>query len=143
MKAGIFPTSRLQTPTVSFEKMKKTLVDVSGEYLQMVVAHAKDILNRCFGNALQTMDLQYILAVSAAWSHKAKDATLRAACSAGSPRSNLFLISEPEVAAVCALRTIQPISMTVSSEITWSLSSNFHNSLEWRFPHCVRRWREL
>ncbi|KAJ5573352.1 uncharacterized protein N7459_007779 [Penicillium hispanicum] len=92
-------------------KLGKTPVQVTAEYLKMLVTHAKDILCRRFGSALQTMDIHYTLTVPAIWSDKAKDATLQAARLANVPSSCLFLLSEPEAAAACAIRTIQPNSM--------------------------------
>jgi molecular chaperone DnaK (HSP70) len=60
------------------------------------------------------MDLQFIMTVPAVWSDKAKDATMQAATLAGIPSAGLFLVSEPEAAAVYAIQTIQPNTMTVS-----------------------------
>jgi molecular chaperone DnaK (HSP70) len=94
--------------------MKKSAISASGEYVGMLLAHVKDILKRRFGSALQTMDLQFIMTVPAVWSDKAKDATMQAATLAGIPSAGLFLVSEPEAAAVYAIQTIQPNTMTVS-----------------------------
>ncbi|KAJ5355531.1 uncharacterized protein N7496_012743 [Penicillium cataractarum] len=58
--------------------------------------------------ALQTINIQFILTVPAVWSDKAKDATMQAACLAGIPNQDLFLVSEPEAAAVYAIQSIQP-----------------------------------
>lgn len=97
----------------AIENMKSTPIEVSGKYLKFLVDHAKELLQKRFGTALRTMQLDYILTVPAVWSDKAKDATLQAACLAGISRSNLFLLSEPEAAAVYAIRTIQPNSLAV------------------------------
>lgn len=59
------------------------------------------------------MNLQFILTVPAVWSDKAKDATMQAACLAGIPSQDLFLVSEPEAAAVYAIRSIQPNTIAV------------------------------
>ncbi|CAG8890324.1 unnamed protein product [Penicillium egyptiacum] len=88
--------------------LNKTAVEVAGDYLGKVVAHAQDILVRRFGTALQTMDLEYILTVPAVWTDKGKDLTRQAAHRAGISDASLRLLSEPEAAAVCAIRTIQP-----------------------------------
>ncbi|KAJ5258405.1 hypothetical protein N7524_009961 [Penicillium chrysogenum] len=88
--------------------LNKTPVEVAGDYLGKVVAHAQDVLARRFGAALQTMDLEYILTVPAVWSDKGKDYTRQAAQRAGISPASLRLLSEPEAAAVCAIRTIQP-----------------------------------
>lgn len=102
------------------ERLKKSPVEVCGEYLKMLVEHAREILNRRFRSALDSMELHYILTVPAVWSDKAKDATLQAACLANIPKSNLTLLSEPEAAAVYAIRTIQPNTMAVRLEFCQS-----------------------
>lgn len=83
-------------------RMTKTPVDVSSEYLQMLVAHAKHTLERRFGSALRTMDFQYILTVPAVWSGKAKDATLQAACAAG--HSAIQFVPNLRARSRCSLR---------------------------------------
>ncbi|CAI7603384.1 unnamed protein product [Penicillium crustosum] len=88
--------------------LNKTPMEVAGDYLGKLVAHAQDVLTRRFSTALQTMDLEYILTVPAVWSDKAKDLTMQAAHRAGISPASLGLLSEPEAAAVCAIRTIQP-----------------------------------
>ncbi|KOS38019.1 hypothetical protein ACN38_g11178 [Penicillium nordicum] len=88
--------------------LKKTPMEVAGDYLGKLVAHAQDVLKRRFSTALQTMDLEYVLTVPAVWSDKAKDLTLQAAHRAGISPGSLGLLSEPEAAAVCAIQTIQP-----------------------------------
>ncbi|KAJ5964982.1 uncharacterized protein N7479_004858 [Penicillium vulpinum] len=90
------------------KELNKTPVEVAGDYLEKLVAHARKVLKRRFGTALQTMDLEYILTVPAVWSDKAKDLTMQAAHRAGISSASLRLLSEPEAAAVCAIRTIQP-----------------------------------
>lgn len=97
--------------------LKKTPMEVAGDYLGKLVAHAQDVLKRRFSTALQTMDLEYVLTVPAVWSDKAKDLTLQAAHRAGISPGSLGLLSEPEAAAVCAIQTIQPntISVCISS----------------------------
>jgi len=95
-------------------EMNKSPTKASGEYVEMLVAHAKNILRRRFGTALQTINLQFVMTVPAVWSDKAKDATMQAACLAGIPNADLSLISELEAAAVYAIRTIQPNTMAVS-----------------------------
>lgn len=93
--------------------LNKTPVRVAGDYMEKLVTHAQEVLRRRFGTALQTMDLEYILTVPAVWSDKAKDLTMQAAHQAGIPPASLKLLSEPEAAAVCAIRTIQPNTISV------------------------------
>ncbi|KAJ5726922.1 hypothetical protein N7493_005949 [Penicillium malachiteum] len=96
------------------EKMQKKPVDAAGDYLGKMVAHLKFILDRRgIGSVMKTMDVQYILTVPAVWSDKAKDLTLQAAYLGGIPKGNLTLLSEPEAAAVHAIRMIQPNSIEV------------------------------
>ncbi|CAG7988223.1 unnamed protein product [Penicillium salamii] len=91
--------------------MNKTPVDIVADYLERLVAHLMEVLNRRFSTALQTMELRYLLTVPAVWSDKAKDATLRAAHLAKIPASALTFLAEPEAAAVYAIQTIQPNSI--------------------------------
>jgi molecular chaperone DnaK (HSP70) len=93
--------------------MKKSAITASGEYVGMLVAHVKNILKNRFGSALQAMNLQFVMTVPAVWSDKAKDATMQVACLGNIPKNNLFLVSEPEAAAVYAIRTIQPNTIAV------------------------------
>ncbi|KAJ5186887.1 hypothetical protein N7449_009881 [Penicillium cf. viridicatum] len=90
------------------EDLSKTPMKVAGDYLGKLVTHTQEVLKRRFGTALQTMDLEYILTVPAVWSDKAKDLTMQVAHRAGMSPESLTLLSEPEAAAVCAIRTIQP-----------------------------------
>ncbi|KAJ5325283.1 uncharacterized protein N7506_008385 [Penicillium brevicompactum] len=103
-------------PAKESEKTLKTLkrspVEASGDYLGKIVAHARDILLRRFGTALEAMDLQYVLTVPAVWSDKAKDSTRQAAYAAGIDFAKLTLLSEPEAAAVYAIRTMVKDSAT-------------------------------
>ncbi|KAJ5342784.1 hypothetical protein N7541_011908 [Penicillium brevicompactum] len=103
-------------PASESEKILKTLkrtpVQASGDYLGKIVAHAREILLRRFGAALEAMDLQYILTVPAVWSDKAKDFTRQAAYAAGIDSSELTLLSEPEAAAVYTIRTMKKDSAT-------------------------------
>ncbi|KAJ5207500.1 Heat shock protein 70 family [Penicillium cf. griseofulvum] len=92
--------------------LKKTPVEVAGDYLEKLVVHAREVLTHRFGTALKAMDLEYILTTPAVWSDKGKDLTMQAAHRAGISPESLGLLSEPEAAAVCAIRTIQPNSVT-------------------------------
>lgn len=95
------------------KSLNKTPVKVAGDYLRKLIAHAQDVLTRRFGTALQTMDMEYILTVPAVWSDKGKDLTMQAAHQAGISPASLRLLSEPEAAAVYAIRTIQPNTISV------------------------------
>ena len=93
--------------------MRKTPVDAASEYLKKILSHTQDILERRFGSAFKDMNAKYILTVPAVWSDKAKDATLQVASKAGMPENQLFLLSEPEAAALYTLRAIQPNTIKV------------------------------
>ncbi|KAJ5640148.1 uncharacterized protein N7484_008010 [Penicillium longicatenatum] len=96
----------------AINKLKKKPVDVASDYMKSIVSHAKVILDRRgMGVLLGTLDIQYNLTIPGVWSDKAKDLTTQAACFAGIPRNNLTLLSEPEAAAVYAIRAIQPNTM--------------------------------
>lgn len=96
------------------QALEKKPVDVASDYMKLIVSHAKLILDRRgMRSLLETLDIQYVLTIPGVWSDKAKDLTMQAACLAGIPRNNLTLLSEPEAAAVYAIRTIQPNTMAV------------------------------
>jgi molecular chaperone DnaK (HSP70) len=116
-------------PAVESERIIQGLgkepVGVSGEYMRMMVSHAKQILDRRgIGNFLDTLDVQYILTIPGVWSDKAKSLTIEAAYLAGIPRCNLSLLSEPEAGAVYAIRTIQPNSMAVCNHQLYCENTN-------------------
>lgn len=93
--------------------LRKTPGEVTAKYLEELVGHVKGILKRRFGPVADEMDLKFVLTVPAIWSDKAKDVTLRSAVWAGIPADKLSLLSEPESAALYALRTIQPNTVQV------------------------------
>lgn len=127
------------TPAAESQKviknLNKTPMEVAGDYLGKLVAHAQDVLTRRFSTVLETMDLEYILTVPAVWSDKAKDLTMQAAYRAGIPPASLRLLSEPEAAAVCAIRTVQPntIAVWISSHNKLELNSltNYRKETAW------------
>lgn len=94
--------------------LRKEPVAVAGDYMKTILSHAKEILHRRgMRDLLKRPDVKYILTIPGVWSDKAKDLTMHAACLAGIPRNNLTVLSEPEAAAIYAIRTIQPNTMTV------------------------------
>ncbi|KAJ5544066.1 actin-like ATPase domain-containing protein [Penicillium frequentans] len=98
-------------------KYGKSAVHVSGEYIGHLVLHVKDTLRRRFGEVAKSMRLKFVLTVPAVWSDKAKDATLRAAMIAGIEPQQIFLVSEPEAAALHSLQTIQPNSIAKKNDV--------------------------
>lgn len=127
------------TPAIKSQEvikdLDKTPVEVAGDYLGKLVAHAQDVLTRRFSTALQTVDLEYVLTVPAVWSDKAKDLTMQAAHRAGIPPASLGLLSEPEAAAVCAIRTIQPNTIAVwtssDNELEFNNLTNYGKETAW------------
>lgn len=95
------------------DAMKKSPVDVASQYLEQVLLHTQDILERRLGSATKDMSKKYVLTVPAVWSDKAKDNTLKTAISGGIPEHQLALLSEPEAAALYTLRAIQPNTIKV------------------------------
>ncbi|KAF7717397.1 Uncharacterized protein PECH_006458 [Penicillium ucsense] len=100
------------TAAETLKNMGKDAIGAAGDYVQKLVDHAKSVLHHRFGSALEGIDLQFFMTVPAIWSDKAKDATMQIACRAGIAQEDLYLISEPEAAAVCAIQTIQPNNLT-------------------------------
>lgn len=98
-------------------KYGKTAVHASGEFIGHLVLHVKDTLQRRFGDVAKSMRLKYVVTVPAVWSDKAKDATLQAAMIAGIETKQIYLVSEPEAAALHSLQTIQPNSVAVRSSL--------------------------
>ncbi|PLB55168.1 actin-like ATPase domain-containing protein [Aspergillus steynii IBT 23096] len=95
------------------EKHNKSAVQVTADYLERLVRHAKQIMLQDRLIPDQTdMNLRYILTVPAVWSDKAKDRTMSAAIQAGLPAEDISLISEPEAAALHALRKVLPGSFS-------------------------------
>ncbi|KAM0091075.1 hypothetical protein ACP6JD_005519 [Aspergillus fumigatus] len=89
----------------------KTAVDVVADYLSEVYQHIlKTISKNITEDDLRITPLEFWLTVPAIWSDRALDATRTAAQRAGfgkspsRPMDQIFLISEPEAAAVTALK---------------------------------------
>lgn len=93
----------------------KQPLDVARDYLQLLVNSAKETLRRRFGNALDSMEIRYVLTVPAVWTDKAKNMTLTAATDAGISALDVTLVSEPEAAALSCLNAIQPNPIEVSA----------------------------
>ncbi|KAL4861100.1 hypothetical protein BDV12DRAFT_204359 [Aspergillus spectabilis] len=74
------------------------------------VVQVEEVIERRLGVAIKDSTLKFVLTVPAVWSDKAKDATLRAAIKAGIPTQSVSHVSEPEAAALYAMRAIQPNS---------------------------------
>ncbi|RDW83641.1 Hsp70 family protein [Aspergillus mulundensis] len=99
-------------------KYGKTAEEATALYLKQLIQQAKQVLERRLGLDIDELDTQFILTVPAVWSDKAKDSTMRAAVAAGIDLKNLSLVSEPEAAALYALRAIQPNSIAKDDVFT-------------------------
>ncbi|KAF4179419.1 hypothetical protein CNMCM7927_001862 [Aspergillus lentulus] len=113
IKLLLDPTQEIDyTPAVQSKeilaKYDKEPVDVARDYLQLLVNSAKETLRRRFGNALDSMEIRFVLTVPAVWTDKAKNITLTAATDAGISALDVTLVSEPEAAALSCLNAIQP-----------------------------------
>jgi len=97
------------------KKHNKTVVDAVADYLTEVYTHTMDTLTRRYGSAfMSTTKVEFVLTCPAVWSDAAKNTTLLAAEKAGmGARDDIQMISEPEAAAVYALKTIQPNHLSV------------------------------
>ncbi|OJJ97569.1 hypothetical protein ASPACDRAFT_1890175 [Aspergillus aculeatus ATCC 16872] len=89
----------------------KSAVDVAADYLTLVYQHIRHTLVRHITEeALKKTPLEFWFTVPAIWSDQAKHATRTAAQRAGfwsspeRPHDRLYFISEPEAAAITALR---------------------------------------
>ncbi|KEQ67730.1 actin-like ATPase domain-containing protein [Aureobasidium melanogenum CBS 110374] len=90
----------------------KTAVQAAADYLANLKDHVSEQLQKRFGERMYTTTkVEYILTVPAVWSDAAKDATMKAAELAGmNEADNLSMITEPEAAALCALKTVADVS---------------------------------
>ncbi|RPA90381.1 actin-like ATPase domain-containing protein [Choiromyces venosus 120613-1] len=93
----------------------KRPVNVVADYLSELHKHTIEHLVKTLGKeVVEVSPLDFILTVPAVWSDAAKNLTLQAAELAGfGGGSSLRLISEPEAAAVCCLRDIEPNHLQV------------------------------
>ncbi|KAL2862593.1 Hsp70 family protein [Aspergillus lucknowensis] len=96
----------------------KGAVDVVADYLSKVYEHIlKTIAKHITEESLRVTPLEFWFTVPAIWSDKAQDATRAAAKRAGfggsffRPNDKVFLISEPEAAAITALKKYTTSSM--------------------------------
>lgn len=109
-------------PYVSRTKLEAQLkqigrgaVEATADFLDKLKIQALEALDKRYGKAfMATTKIDYILTVPAVWSDAAKDATLRAAEMAGLHKSrNLQMITEPEAAALYALKQMEGVTLTV------------------------------
>lgn len=68
---------------------------------------------------LNMTPVDWILTVPAVWSDAAKALMMRAAVEGLGEKSSIQLISEPDAAAVCTLKDLQPNHLKVSPTRIW------------------------
>ncbi|THZ04203.1 actin-like ATPase domain-containing protein [Aureobasidium pullulans] len=83
----------------------KSAEQAVSDYLTALFSHAKTRLERRFPLMVATTQIDIVITVPAVWSDAAKDVTMRAAEKAGMGE-NLFMVSEPEAAAIYAMKSI-------------------------------------
>ncbi|OQO13037.1 hypothetical protein B0A48_02501 [Cryoendolithus antarcticus] len=91
-------------------KSDRTVIDGVADFLSVLWGHTNECLERRYGEAfMRDVEKEFVLTVPAVWSDSAKNATLQAAERAGmGTKSEIKLISEPEAAAVYALKMTPP-----------------------------------
>lgn len=90
----------------------KTAVQAAADYLFNLKQHVLEQIEERFGEGmLADTKIEFVFTVPAVWSDAAKDATMKAAEMAGlNEENNLSMITEPEAAALCALKTVANVS---------------------------------
>ncbi|CAD0083318.1 unnamed protein product [Aureobasidium vineae] len=88
------------------KKSGKTVEEAVSDYLTEIYRRAKEALVKRFTqHMVSTTTIEVVLTVPAVWTDAAKDATLKAAEKAGMG-PELYMISEPEAAAIYALKSM-------------------------------------
>lgn len=90
----------------------KTAVEAAADYLFNLKQHVLEQIEQRFGEEMcAATRIEFVLTVPAVWSDAAKDATMKAAELAGmNEDDNLSMITEPEAAALCALKTVAGVN---------------------------------
>jgi molecular chaperone DnaK (HSP70) len=90
----------------------KEPVDVSADYLTCIHNFVETFLPTTFGaEFLRNQRRVYLITVPAIWSDLAKDLTRQAAARAGIPDDKLFLVTEPEAAALYCATTCEEVDL--------------------------------
>ncbi|KAI9653109.1 MAG: hypothetical protein M1831_006193 [Alyxoria varia] len=95
----------------------RNVIDGLADFLAKVNAHTMNTLCQRYGEAfVKSTPVEVVLTVPAIWSDAAQDATKQASLRAGmGPR--IRVISEPEAAAVYALKATQPNELAIGDNI--------------------------
>ncbi|KAG8530983.1 uncharacterized protein KY384_004340 [Bacidia gigantensis] len=82
------------------------------DYMTALRKHAEHMLkHKLPASALSSTPIEWIVTVPAVWSDKARELTLACAKKAGMAQNELFIISEPEAAAVYALHKMKSLKI--------------------------------
>lgn len=91
---------------------------VTTDYLRALTSHVKDVLKAQLGATFNSMSFTYVITVPAMWSERAKAELRRCAEKAGlGVYSSICIISEPEAAAIHALRASNPTNLQPSDTV--------------------------
>lgn len=95
-----------------------SLEDVVTDYLRSLHEHTVNLLKSKIGSAFGGMVLEYVITVPVMWPENAKAKTLSCAEKAGlGEASKMRIISEPEAAAIHALRASNPHGLEIGDTI--------------------------
>ncbi|KAH7380827.1 hypothetical protein BKA64DRAFT_749560 [Cadophora sp. MPI-SDFR-AT-0126] len=91
----------------SHNDLIKEPVDIISDFLGGVRKHVETALEIRFGSILRNLRREVVITVPAVWSDKAKNQTYKAVCNAGFNTEKISMITEPEAAAIYALRELE------------------------------------
>ncbi|GLI78720.1 hypothetical protein PoHVEF18_007041 [Penicillium ochrochloron] len=91
---------------------------VTTDYLRALTQHVHKLLKAQLGVAFDSMSFSYVITVPAMWSEKAKAELRKCAENAGlGDCSSICIISEPEAAAIHALRASNPTNLQAGDTV--------------------------
>ena len=93
--------------------------DLSTDFLTAVRKHVVDTLRRHYGSAaFDALSIEWMVTVPAIWTPNAKTATKQCAEAAGmGMKETLLMTSEPEAAAIYALKKLEPHHLRIGNNI--------------------------
>ena len=93
---------------------QKLAVDFFADYLKEVLQFVNVVLENEYGSRfLTSMEIRYTLTVPAIWREEAKELTREAALRAGIPKRKLYMVTEPEAAALYCITIWDDVSLQV------------------------------
>ena len=128
MKLGLVPDTKSEISSgiaFTYKDIRRadvpyhtSLHGVVTDYLRSLHKHIIKMLRNKLGEAFETMSLEFVITVPAMWPDKAKMDTLACAEEAGFGKtSKIRIVSEPEAAAIHALRASNPHGLEVGDTI--------------------------